>query len=102
MTGIRLCTDSILSCIAHACLHLQRSELRGFTVWKHCELSSAAGFHDPDAEPVADDDLIFALGVLQGPVEIVELDLDEIELPFMPCQERLEQLRPSVNSSRPH
>ena len=75
---------------------MQRSELRGFTFRKHSQLPSAAGFHDPDTEPVADDDLIFALRVLQGPVEVIELDLDEIELSFMPREERLKQLRPAV------
>jgi len=38
---------------------------------------------------VAGDDLIFGLCVLQGPVEIVELDLDEVKLALVPGQEDL-------------
>lgn len=38
---------------------------------------------------MAGDDLIFGLCVLQGPVEIVELDLDEVKLALVPGQEGL-------------
>ena len=93
--GIR-CIAGIIPRMTGIRRRMQRSELRGFTFRKHGQLPSAAGFHDPDTEPVADDDLIFALRVLQGPVEVIELDLNEIELPLVPRQERLEQLRPAV------
>ena len=47
------------------------------------ELAASERFHDPDTQTVACDDVVFASGILQRPVEIVALDLHEFKHAFV-------------------
>ena len=84
----------LFACLAGFLMELQK--LCGLGFGEHCELAAAAGLHDPDAETVVNDDLIFFLCILQSPVEVVELDLDKIKYPLILCEEALQKLGAAV------
>ena len=55
------------------------------------QLAAAHRLHHDEGKPPAVQDLHLAAGVLQGPVQVVELDLDELDdLPVRPVQDLLQ------------
>ena len=84
----------LFACLTGLLMELQK--LCGLGFGEDRQFAAAAGLHDPDAETVVNDDLIFFLCILQSPVEVVELNLDKIKYPLILCEEALQKVGTSV------